>query len=824
MRRVISFLLASVLLLTLVPVAFAETPDDAETPEYTTEPIPESTETEQAETPSAAPTAMTEPEQNDEPAETGNSDEGSPSETPEPTEEPNDTEPVDPEQSQAPVTEPAEPQGEQTPSPDLIEPEPQDSEPATVNPTEVPSPEPTPEATEPPEQTVSITFGAQKLDTATWELSDSDALYSTYAQQIFNRGSARKKLQAAGSRLTGPDAIIYAKLSSEIEKVAAGELTSTVFSIAVDQLGLEQLSWTAEELQVSQLTDENGITAEALSALQTRFSYDLQLIVSTLLANHPYSLYWFDKTAGIATSGYTVRCEFDENRNAYVLTVVGEIRFYFSVSKDYSAGEYEVDPKFGHSVKAASEAAKQIVSKYASKSDEQKLKGYCREICNLVSYNNTAAGESYGNPWQLIWVFDEDDTTNVVCEGYAKAFQYLCDLSSFSSGVGCITVTGTASGSTASGAHMWNIVTMEDGNRYLVDVTNCDAISTEQLFLAGADGDVDSGYSCFAHGTKVTYRYSSDAKRLYTVEELTLCDHAYLVGASTATPTATPSATPTQSYAPTETPIPTTVPSPTETTVRILQFPADALPSGASVDVDGVTYPVTNGNQVVLPLSASATVVTEYTYQNASAQDVHISYPTSMRVWIVETANGVLTAKRMTAFDNLLSYAGSSIRITGTKGIRMITGIPTEKKKQLVGKGISGYTLEEYGTVVGWDSELMGASLTNQSSAAKKAYAYRKGKADPVFRTANGMTQYTNVLVGFTDDQCIPDLAMRPYLILSDAKGNAITLYGGTVHRSIGYIAYQNRSAFRPGTEAYAYIWSIIHHVYGNQYDAEYRK
>ncbi|MDO4853158.1 MAG: hypothetical protein Q4A88_07055, partial [Clostridia bacterium] len=123
---------------------------------------------------------------------------------------------------------------------------------------------------------------------------------------------------------------------------------------------------------------------------------------------------------------------------------------------------------------------------------------------------------------------------------------------------------------------------------------------------------------------------------------------------------------------PTETPSPTSVPSPTETTVQILQFPADALPSGASVDVDGVTYPVTNGNQVVLPLSASASVVTEYTYQNASSKDVHTIYPTSMRVWIVESVNGVLTAKRMTAFDNLLSYAGSSIRITGTKGIRMI--------------------------------------------------------------------------------------------------------------------------------------------------------
>ncbi|MDO4853113.1 MAG: hypothetical protein Q4A88_06830, partial [Clostridia bacterium] len=348
MRSVIAFLLASVLLLTLVPVAFADTPDDAQMPEPTTEPVSESEESdpEPEEEPSAAPTLATEPEQNDGPSEAENSNEALPSETPNPTEEPNDAEPSDPELLQESATGQDERQGESSPSPDPFKTE-TEPDPSTEDPNEEPTPEPTPQPTEPAERPVSIAFGAQTLDTASWDLSDSDALFSAYSHQILYRGSSRKKLQAAGSRLTGPDAIIYAKLSTEIEKVASGELTSTVFSVAVDQLGLETLSWTAEELQVSRLTDENGITSEALSALQTQFSYDLQLIVSTLLANHPYSLYWFDKTAGISTSGYNVRCEFDTDRNAYVLTIYGDIRFFFSVSQEYSAGEYEVDPKFG---------------------------------------------------------------------------------------------------------------------------------------------------------------------------------------------------------------------------------------------------------------------------------------------------------------------------------------------------------------------------------------------------------------------------------------------------------------------------------------------
>ena len=46
---------------------------------------------------------------------------------------------------------------------------------------------------------------------------------------------------------------------------------------------------------------------------------------------------------------------------------------------------------------------------------------------------------------------------------------------------------------------------------------------------------------------------------------------------------------------------------------------------------------------------------------------------------------------------------------------------------------------------------------------------------------------------------------------------------GGTVERSIGYIAYQNRNSFGNETEAYEYVWDIIHYVYGDIYDKDYK-
>ena len=51
---------------------------------------------------------------------------------------------------------------------------------------------------------------------------------------------------------------------------------------------------------------------------------------------------------------------------------------------------------------------------------------------------------------------------------------------------------------------------------------------------------------------------------------------------------------------------------------------------------------------------------------------------------------------------------------------------------------------------------------------------------------------------------------MRPYIILRDAQGQAVTLYGGTVSRSIRYIAWQNQDTYQPGTDAYNYVHELM--------------
>ena len=242
--------------------------------------------------------------------------------------------------------------------------------------------------------------------------------------------------------------------------------------------------------------------------------------------------------------------------------------------------------------------------------------------------------------------------------------------------------------------------------------------------------------------------------------------------------------------------------------------------------INGIAYSIqhdsTGAAYVSLPENVPPVLVT-YSYNNSS-DDRHTQYPTGMQVYRISETDSRYTVERIQALDNLLQYSGSSIRITGNKGIRMITSVNQDTRNALTGNGLANFKLLEYGTLLAQTSKLGNNPLVLGGANVKSNYAYKKGVADPVFKYTNGLIQYTNVLVGFTDDQCAEDIAMRPYMKLLDENGEEFVIYGGIVYRSIGYIAYQNRNAFQSGSAAYEYVWSIIHNVYGNQYDNEYKK
>ncbi len=232
-----------------------------------------------------------------------------------------------------------------------------------------------------------------------------------------------------------------------------------------------------------------------------------------------------------------------------------------------------------------------------------------------------------------------------------------------------------------------------------------------------------------------------------------------------------------------------------------------------TVTVDGKEYPIEemNGTRYV-NLPETGDLLTIYSFKDGTPAGSYTNYPTGMQVFRITRQEGGAKAEEITEFANLLNYAGCSIRLTGTKGIRMITGIGENARTALIGaQGLAGYTLEEYGTVV-----MRGVGTPTLENSNSHNFAYKKGKADPVFARAGGMIQYTNVLVGFSLEDCKDTLTLRPYIKLKDTTtGETVTLYGGCVSRSIGYIARQNANTYQPGTAGYKYIHEIIDAVYG---------
>lgn len=239
-----------------------------------------------------------------------------------------------------------------------------------------------------------------------------------------------------------------------------------------------------------------------------------------------------------------------------------------------------------------------------------------------------------------------------------------------------------------------------------------------------------------------------------------------------------------------------------------------------TVTVDGKEYPIEEmagylqriPTQRYVNLPETGDLLTIYSFKDGTPAGSYTNYPTGMQVFRITRQEGGAKAEEITEFANLLNYAGCSIRLTGTKGIRMITGISENARTALTGaQGLAGYTLEEYGTVV-----MRGVGTPTLENSKSHNFAYKKGKADPVFARVGGMIQYTNVLVGFSLEDCKDMLTLRPYIKLKDTTtGETVTLYGGCVSRSIGYIAKQNENTYQPGTAGYKYVHEIIDAVYG---------
>ena len=433
--------------------------------------------------------------------------------------------------------------------------------------------------TEEPPQTVetaeSETF---TVDTSDANLADNDELFTQYLQELLYPSPTMSLFANFGeTALTGLDLAVYNDLKSFAESVAGGSQSSTqnhTFELnTLDSTLQQQATWKYADLGIGDSFEKSEPDAAAPTddetAVDTQFAvkFDIRTIINHLLADCPDTFYWYDKTYqdkdnNIGALRYSYGYSYDDDAQTVTIT---SLTFSFVVAEDYrnSGSLYEVNHSKILAAQAALAKVKDTLDKYQGQSTYDILKGYKDEICVLVEYDTESANNKqtpYGDPWQIISVFDGDKSTNVVCEGYAKAFQYLCSQTNFSDGTACYTVTGdmevTGDGGTAGdsgdvatgGGHMWNII-RTNGQSYLVDVTNCDGEDgassvavgyPDNLFLKAPDpnGSVQTGYTFTIGQQKVTYRYDNGIPTaegastpniigMYGEAILTLADSAY---------------------------------------------------------------------------------------------------------------------------------------------------------------------------------------------------------------------------------------------------------------------------------------------------------
>ena len=363
-------------------------------------------------------------------------------------------------------------------------------------------------------------------DTVTPAVTDAQAAAGFITQVMTGRKLTPPKPRGtvSGDQLTGREALVYAALKPQIQQAAKGQLESTEFQIPVKDI-YEDVRYTAADLGVDYIYDSNGWNQAAKDAFAQKTSYDFSLVNRALLYDLPYDLYWFDKTVGVSRTGVAYTSDGTEMWIADYDTAV--ITYKYCVSSDYAVNHaskgYALDTSYGARAVTAAENARSVVASNTGKSDLHKLQAYKEYICGEVTYNTAAADDKNntpsGDPWQLVTVFDGDPDPNVVCEGYSKAFQFLCDESRFRNGTSVVSVSGTMAGGTGAGGHMWTIVTMPDGLHYMADITNSDSGSVGQnggLFLSGYTEPFpeNNQYNYTAGGKTIAYVFDANTLQL----------------------------------------------------------------------------------------------------------------------------------------------------------------------------------------------------------------------------------------------------------------------------------------------------------------------
>ncbi len=226
--------------------------------------------------------------------------------------------------------------------------------------------------------------------------------------------------------------------------------------------------------------------------------------------------------------------------------------------------------------------------------------------------------------------------------------------------------------------------------------------------------------------------------------------------------------------------------------------------------IDGVEYPLESRNGYLIAGGAGMEAQSAVMYEYDEA-----GIPVGMKVWKLESDGSAYKVSELTGLEDLMSYHGFSIRITGRAGIRFKTGIAEETKAALLGEGIDGYQLKEYGTLIMNNATRKSYPMIRGGEKVLQGMAYGYDEAgnliDNIYETIDGRQRFTSVLVGLPATEYKTDYAFRGYVVLSRGE-EEITLYGPILHRSIYRLAEQalSMNLYEDGSAAKQFLEQLI--------------
>ena len=249
---------------------------------------------------------------------------------------------------------------------------------------------------------------------------------------------------------------------------------------------------------------------------------------------------------------------------------------------------------------------------------------------------------------------------------------------------------------------------------------------------------------------------------------------------------------------------------PTAITPTSIFLPIPEGYTDTTVWVDGVNYSGTvyQGQLIAQAPYTSGKTAVMYQYNESGV-------PVDMYVWTLDYQGESYTATAQPGLQGLLSYHGFAIRITGKSGIRFKSGISVETRNRLLGEGVAGYRLKEYGTLVMADTNRKTYPMVKGGEKVQAGVSYGVQAdgtvTDTIYETVEGRHRFTSVLVGLPAEQYKTEFAFRGYAVL-EKDGREIVVYGPAVARSIYSLSQQALGVglYQEGSEADLFLRQLI--------------